>query len=140
MLVVGEQAVLAPESGRRAKILAVPRLEANPAVTIRLASRVLDHDGRRVLVEGPSGDREWVDAPGPVLCSLGVGPAEEWPIPAGAGIVDRVAVVVGSEPGPTTVSAAVKAGHDAACRIAAVLVERGTGLVAERRVQGAGGR
>ena len=49
VLLVGPQDVIAPESGRRAKILAVPRLEANPRVRIRLGAAIAEYDG----VTGP---------------------------------------------------------------------------------------
>ncbi|MET4136669.1 hypothetical protein [Pseudarthrobacter sp. PvP090] len=62
VLLVGPQGVIAPESGRRAKILTVPRLTANPRVRIRLGSTIEEYDGARVLIscEGLPPGGEWL--------------------------------------------------------------------------------
>lgn len=73
VLLVGPQPSLAPDVGRRAKIVAVPRLTENPRVDIRLESTILAIEPDRVLVRG-GGREEWLPAPGPLLVSHGVGP------------------------------------------------------------------
>lgn len=116
--VIGPQSEMAPESGRRAKILAVPRLAANTAVDIRLGAMVVDAAEGSLLVQDASGTSEWVDAPGPVLASLGVLPCAAGP----AGVAPQVTcveiAVVVTEPGPTTISAAVREGYDVSQRLA----------------------
>ena len=78
VLLIGPQQVIAPESGRRAKILAVPRLEANPRVRIRLGVVIEEYDGGRVCRISGTEDRpcrgEWLDAPGALLVSRSVVP------------------------------------------------------------------
>jgi 2,4-dienoyl-CoA reductase-like NADH-dependent reductase (Old Yellow Enzyme family) len=70
VLIVGAQPALAPEAGRREKILAVPRLEANPAVRIELAATVESIEPDRILL-GRDGSRQWLTVSGPVLVSQG---------------------------------------------------------------------
>ena len=72
VLLVGPQEVIAPESGRRAKILAVPRLEANPRVRIRLGATIEEYDGARGA--GSAAASGWTP-PGPLLVSRSVAPA-----------------------------------------------------------------
>ncbi len=86
VLIVGPQEALAPESGRRAKILAVPRLEANPKVRIFLSSTIEEFDttgelggnrefgGNRVRIRRFGVADEWIDAPGELLISRSVLP------------------------------------------------------------------
>lgn len=134
VLLVGPEPVLAPESGRRAKILAVPRLETNRNVRILLDSRIVEvvRPGRtdcRVRVVGPEGER-WLDAPGPVLVSRGVVPLDgsvdregreaALSVKAGAPVVLAGTVI---EQLPATASNAIKSGYDAAQRLAARLGE-----------------
>ncbi|PRB41673.1 NADH:flavin oxidoreductase [Arthrobacter sp. MYb23] len=88
VLIVGPQEALAPESGRRAKILAVPRLEANPKVRIFLSSTLEEFDssgelggnrkfgGNRVRIRRSGGADEWIDAPGELLISRSVLPLD----------------------------------------------------------------
>lgn len=129
VLLVGPEPVLAPESGRRAKILAVPRLEANPNVRLLLDSRIVEADAKRVRVLGPAGE-QWIDAPGPVLVSRGVVPlsgsvdreGREAALSVGAGAPVVLAGTV-VEQLPATASNAVKSGYDAAQRLAARLAE-----------------
>lgn len=127
VLLVGRQEVIAPESGRRAKILAVPRLEENPQVRIRLGVSIEAYDGARVRLS--SG--EWLDAPGPLLVSRSVAPldgsvparerdaalsfAAGVPVTLAGTVVDRT---------PAIASNAVKSGYDAAQRVAAALAAR----------------
>ena len=73
VLLVGAQAEIAPEAGRREKILAVPRLQANPRVQILLGATVEVIDEHRILV-GRAGHREWLQVTGPVLVSQGIAP------------------------------------------------------------------
>jgi pyruvate/2-oxoglutarate dehydrogenase complex dihydrolipoamide dehydrogenase (E3) component len=70
VLIVGAQPALAPEAGRREKILAVPRLETNPAVRIELTATVEAIEQDRILL-GRDGRREWIEVGGPVLVSQG---------------------------------------------------------------------
>lgn len=74
VLVVQPRDALAPDVGRRAKILVVPRLMAHPSADIRLATDVRQiEDDRLLLVK--YGREEWVTAAGPVIVSHGVSPA-----------------------------------------------------------------
>ncbi|WP_285248358.1 FAD-dependent oxidoreductase [Pseudarthrobacter sp. efr-133-R2A-89] len=136
VLLVGPQDVIAPESGRRAKILAVPRLEANPRVRIRLGCSIEEYDGARIRVSGPGlpPQGEWLAAPGPLLVSRSVLPMDG-SIPADrrdadlsrdAGVPVTLAGTVVDHT-PAIASNAVKSGYDAAQRIAALLP---TGLAA----------
>jgi 2,4-dienoyl-CoA reductase-like NADH-dependent reductase (Old Yellow Enzyme family)/thioredoxin reductase len=130
VLLVGPQEVIAPESGRRAKILAVPRLEANPRVRIRLGAAIEEYDGARVRISGPGcpAGGEWLDAPGPVLVSRSVLPLDA-SVPAdvrdaelsgAAGVPVTLAGTLVDQT-PAIASNAVKSGYDAAQRIAARL-------------------
>ena len=135
VLLVGPHEVLAPESGRRAKILAVPRLEQNPRVRIRLGATIEEYDGGRVRIAGTSPDGaadgsgpEWLDAPGPLLVSRSVLPLDG-SVPASErdAELSRIAGVPVTHAGtvvdltPAIASNAVKSGYDAAQRIAAAL-------------------
>jgi 2,4-dienoyl-CoA reductase-like NADH-dependent reductase (Old Yellow Enzyme family)/NADPH-dependent 2,4-dienoyl-CoA reductase/sulfur reductase-like enzyme len=135
VLLIGPQAALAPESGRRAKILAVPRLEGNPRVRIRLQSTIEEYDGGRVRISGPgvAPGGEWLDAPGPLLVSRSVIPLDGTvaanirdaelsrragvPVTLAGTVVDQTAAIA---------SNAVKSGYDAAQRIAALLTAGAT--------------
>jgi 2,4-dienoyl-CoA reductase-like NADH-dependent reductase (Old Yellow Enzyme family)/thioredoxin reductase len=134
VLLIGPQAALAPESGRRAKILAVPRLEGNPRVRIRLESTIEEYDGGRVRISGPgvAPGGEWLDAPGPLLVSRSVIPLDGTvaadidaelsrragvPVTLAGTVVDQTAAIA---------SNAVKSGYDAAQRIAALLTAGAT--------------
>jgi hypothetical protein len=134
VLLVGPQQVIAPESGRRAKILAVPRLQANPRVRIRLGATIEEYDGARVRVSSPGGPEglnasgEWLDAPGELLVSRSVAPLDS-SVPArerdaalslSAGVPVTLAGTVVDRT-PAIASNAVKSGYDAAQRVAAAL-------------------
>lgn len=136
VLLVGPQEVIAPESGRRAKILAVPRLEGNPRVRIRLGATIEEYDGTRVRVssagrpEGLDASGEWLDAPGVLLVSRSVAPLDGSvparerdaalscsagvPVTLAGTVVDQTAAI-GSN--------AVKSGYDAAQRVSAALAQ-----------------
>jgi 2,4-dienoyl-CoA reductase-like NADH-dependent reductase (Old Yellow Enzyme family)/thioredoxin reductase len=73
VVLIGSQTSLAPEVGRRAKILTVPRLEAHPDVRIVLGATLTAVDERRVRVRTGAGER-WIDAPGPLIVSQGTVP------------------------------------------------------------------
>jgi hypothetical protein len=133
VLLVGPEDVLAPESGRRAKILAVPRLEQNPRVRIRLGATIEEYDGGRIRISGTSRNgagSEWLDAPGPLLVSRSVLPLDasvpgadrEADLALAAGVPVVFAGTV-ADPAPAIASNAVKSGYDAAQRIAAALAE-----------------
>ncbi|MFE5838249.1 FAD-dependent oxidoreductase [Arthrobacter sp. NPDC056493] len=146
VLLVGPQEVLAPESGRRAKILAVPRLEQNPRVRIRLGATIEEYDGGRIRISGTAGDgagSEWLDAPGSLLVSRSVLPLDgsvpaadrEADLAREAGVPVALAGTVVDHT-PAIASNAVKSGYDAAQRIAAALADQAaladhTGLAAE---------
>jgi 2,4-dienoyl-CoA reductase-like NADH-dependent reductase (Old Yellow Enzyme family)/thioredoxin reductase len=130
VLLIGPQQAIAPESGRRAKILAVPRLEANPRVRIRLGVVIEEFDGGRVRISGPDlpAGGEWLDAPGPLLVSRSVAPLDST-IPRNirdaelsrvAGVPVTLAGTVVDQT-PAIASNAVKSGYDAAQRIAFLL-------------------
>jgi hypothetical protein len=154
VLLVGPEPAIAPESGRRAKILAVPRLEANPDVRIVLDSRIVEAespgtDAGRVRVVGPAGE-QWLDAPGPLLVSRGVVPlsatvdlpGREAALTLGAGVPVVLAGTVADQL-PPTASNAIKHGYDAAQRLAAALAPQpglaapAAGPAATRALEGA---
>lgn len=128
VLLVGEQEQLAPDSGRRAKILALPRLMANPNVWVMLNSTIAElADGRiRVTMAGDAetdSTGEWLDAPGPLLVSHGTAPAENESELAAQLSIRHPVYAAGSaiERNPATIRNAVLSGHDSAQRLAAQL-------------------
>lgn len=138
VLLVGEQEQLAPDSGRRAKILALPRLIANPKVRMFLNSTIAALADGRIRVtgadssdtagpsaDGPDADSsgEWVDAPGPLLVSHSTVPAESVAALAAAEGIRRPVLAAGSaiENAPATIRNAVLSGYDTAQRLAAAL-------------------
>ncbi|UPZ26459.1 FAD-dependent oxidoreductase [Streptomyces sp. LRE541] len=76
VVLIGSQASLAPDVGRRAKILTVPRLQENPDVRILLDAGPIVVDEHRMKVRTTAGER-WIDAPGPLIVSRGVVPVTE---------------------------------------------------------------
>lgn len=118
VLMLGDQDTIAPGSGRRAKILAVPRLMNNPRVRVVLSCHLMARQGSKVLIRDDDGER-WLDAPGPLLISQGVDPNE----PAVRAGADLLTVQAGSMTGdaPATISNATKSGYDAAQRVAGQL-------------------
>ncbi|KQV06792.1 oxidoreductase [Leifsonia sp. Root112D2] len=123
VLLVGEQEQLAPDSGRRAKILALPRLMANPNVRILLGSTIAEIAERRIRITDADGTDAWLDAPGPLLISHGTVPAEsEGELAAGLGIRHAV-LAAGSaiEKSPATIRNAILSGYDTAQQLAAAL-------------------
>jgi thioredoxin reductase len=73
ILLISASHELAPDVGRRAKILTVPRLENDPGVRIVRNATLTEMDEHRVKVR--TGQRErWIDAPGPLLLSRGLTP------------------------------------------------------------------
>jgi 2,4-dienoyl-CoA reductase-like NADH-dependent reductase (Old Yellow Enzyme family)/thioredoxin reductase len=76
ILVIGDQKTLAPDVGRRAKILTVPRLSSDPLVQIQLQSRLVavTDDGLTIRRHGHVTS---LRAPGPVLVSQGVTPVTD---------------------------------------------------------------
>jgi 2,4-dienoyl-CoA reductase-like NADH-dependent reductase (Old Yellow Enzyme family)/thioredoxin reductase len=75
ILIIGAQHDLAPDVGRRAKILVVPRLKGSRSVDILLEARVTAIEPTRVRVrELESGEEGWLDLKGPILVSQGVTP------------------------------------------------------------------
>ena len=71
VLLIGPQTELAPEAGRREKILIIPRLADNPAVQVQLGSTLETVEEQRLLV-GHEGQLTWHDRPGLLLVSRGV--------------------------------------------------------------------
>ncbi|WP_374727370.1 oxidoreductase [Haloactinomyces albus] len=117
VLLVGAEHEIAPDSGRRAKILAVPRLQENPATRVLLNSRITLAKAGQVLVSSEAGEQEWVQAPGPLLVSQGVRTDDSAAelVPGGVPHV-RVGAAGGS--GETLLSA-IRSGYDAARQLAA---------------------
>ncbi|MEV5759498.1 FAD-dependent oxidoreductase [Streptomyces tendae] len=70
VVLIGSQSSLAPEVGRRAKIITVPRLEGHPHVRIVLDAAPTAVEERHVRVRTAAGER-WIDAPGPLIVSQG---------------------------------------------------------------------
>ncbi|MFB4280312.1 FAD-dependent oxidoreductase [Nonomuraea sp. MTCD27] len=73
VLLIGSQPSLAPDVGRRAKILMVPRLTGNPKVRILPETAITSVEADRLLVRS-DGHEEWLPAAGPLLISHGVAP------------------------------------------------------------------
>jgi 2,4-dienoyl-CoA reductase-like NADH-dependent reductase (Old Yellow Enzyme family) len=71
VLLIGPQTELAPEAGRREKILVIPRLADNPTVQVQLGSTLETVEEQRLLV-GHEGQLTWHDRPGLLLVSRGV--------------------------------------------------------------------
>lgn len=109
VVVVGEQVELAPESGRRAKILAVPRLLASPLVELRLGTAVVGSAPGRLSLAP-------VDATTPVRHPV-AGSSSKVPeapgVPATPGVLEVPGLLLVT-PAAGTVSQAVKAGYDIA--------------------------
>ena len=119
VLLIGPETEIAPDAGRRSKILAVPRLLANPDVRVVLRSRMTAIDVGRVQVAGSDGIREWIDAPGPVLLSRGVLSGD--PVRRNESIpaARRAGSVRGRDFG--TIRHAISDGYDVAQQVAAQL-------------------
>jgi len=117
VLIVGPQPSLAPDVGRRAKMVVVPRLEASPKVRIVLESSVTKIDEGRVLVRQP-GSEQWVQAPGPLLVSQGVEPVTSL-VGAAKALGPRLGVHVVGDAGGNggSVHEGIRAAADAAQRI-----------------------
>lgn len=120
VLMVGQQSQIAPESGRRAKILAVPRLMANPLVQIFLESEITAYrDGQICMTNNKR--EQWLHAPGPLLISQGVAARTIHP---DEGLESDTAVPTSIAAGAmlgmagATISNAVKSGYDAAQEVA----------------------
>lgn len=76
ILIIGDQESLAPDVGRRAKILTVPRLLSDPNVEIRLQSPVLAVTDGGLTVRRRR-QATTVLAPGPILVSQGLTPVTD---------------------------------------------------------------
>jgi 2,4-dienoyl-CoA reductase-like NADH-dependent reductase (Old Yellow Enzyme family)/thioredoxin reductase len=74
VLIVGGQDALAPDAGRRATALVLPRLMESPDVEIVLSSRIRAIEPARLLVRGADGSDRWRGLAGPLLVSQGVTP------------------------------------------------------------------
>lgn len=72
--IVGGQHALAPDVGRRATALVLPRLMESPDVEIILRSRIRAVEATRLLVRCADGSDRWRGLAGPVLVSQGVTP------------------------------------------------------------------
>lgn len=147
VLLVGPQEAIAPESGRRAKILAVPRLTSNPKVRLLLGCGIEEFDGQQVRIRAVTvpdqrssvptegtvdrsamQEDQWLDAPGPLLISRSVLPLAAPPtheerdaaLSSSAGLPVTLAGTM-VDHSPAIVSNAVKSGYDAAQRVAAAL-------------------
>jgi len=76
VVLIGPQPSIAVDVGRRAKIVLVPRLLADPLVEVHLESTVVEIGATKVAVRH-DGREEWIDAPGPLLVSLGMEPRRD---------------------------------------------------------------
>jgi 2,4-dienoyl-CoA reductase-like NADH-dependent reductase (Old Yellow Enzyme family) len=74
VLIVGAQAVLAPEAGPRARMLQAARLDQNPRVRIHLNTHIRRIGPDHLTVDDPAGPMALQTA-GPLLISQGVQPA-----------------------------------------------------------------
>ncbi|MCV2489209.1 FAD-dependent oxidoreductase [Geodermatophilus sp. YIM 151500] len=73
VVLVCPQPQLAPDVGRRAGILLLPRLAAAARLTTHLGATVVRVEAARLLLRNGTGEH-WVDAPGELLVSHGVSP------------------------------------------------------------------
>ncbi|TFD54474.1 FAD-binding protein [Cryobacterium frigoriphilum] len=122
VLLVGSETEIALESGRRAKILAVPRLRANPQVRIVLGATVTAIEADRLQVSVDGGAPQWLDAPGPVLVSHGVLQNGDLHTEDGVTPVATEAFAASKPAGsPSTIRFAIQSGTDAARRLGALL-------------------
>lgn len=124
VLLIGGQTTIAPEAGRRAKILAVPRLESSSNVTIALDSRLTEVAVDSVSYVNHDGVHT-VPATGPVVVSQSTTPVNPAVAPPGReAALSRTAgvpvVLAGTvlETAAPIVSTATKSGFDAAQRLA----------------------
>ncbi|WLP90757.1 FAD-dependent oxidoreductase [Gordonia sp. NB41Y] len=76
VVMIGPQETIAHDVGRRAKIVLLPRLAADPNLTAHLAARVTSVREGKVQITDADGQR-WVDAPGELLVSQGIEPSSE---------------------------------------------------------------
>jgi 2,4-dienoyl-CoA reductase-like NADH-dependent reductase (Old Yellow Enzyme family)/thioredoxin reductase len=125
VLLIGPQSSLAPDVGRRAKMVVVPRLEASDAVRILLETNVVRIENGRLLVTS-GGAQQWVDAPGPLLISQGVEPVTDL-VPAVRALAPRLGVhVVGDAGGEGgSVHEAIRSGTSAAAAITRAAAQPG---------------
>ncbi|ROZ99020.1 NADH:flavin oxidoreductase [Gordonia sp. OPL2] len=76
VVMIGPQETIAHDVGRRAKIVLLPRLTADPNLTVHLSSRVSAVRGGQILLSTADGER-WIEAPGELLVSQGIEPSTE---------------------------------------------------------------
>ncbi|QIZ38738.1 hypothetical protein FDZ84_34845 [Saccharopolyspora sp. ASAGF58] len=109
---------LAPEVGRHAKILVMPRLQRSESVTIRLETRVLDEAHGSLEIEDRTG-RRWIDVAEPLVHSHGTEPDPDASalIPVGV----RWVAVGGAVGQGATIGDAVRHASDAARALASEL-------------------
>jgi 2,4-dienoyl-CoA reductase-like NADH-dependent reductase (Old Yellow Enzyme family)/thioredoxin reductase len=75
VVIVGGQHALAPDAGRRATALVVPRLMESPDVEIVLSSRVRAIEPARLLVRGADGSDRWRGTHGCVISYVAADPS-----------------------------------------------------------------
>ncbi|WP_245650015.1 oxidoreductase [Millisia brevis] len=76
VVLIGPQETIAHDVGRRAKIVLLPRLAADPNLTAHLSARVVRAEADRALIRDADGER-WIDAPGELLLSTGIVPRND---------------------------------------------------------------
>lgn len=115
--IIGAQEALAPDVGRRAKILVVPRLTQHPDVELHLEARVQEI-GETTLVIVRGDDRTVLQAPGPVLVSQGVTPRSGLASALRrAGCTGRIEVIGDAGGNGAYIARATADGASAACRL-----------------------
>lgn len=112
VLLLGSESEIAPDSGRRAKILVVPRLRADENVRVELGVRLVRIEADRVLVVDAAGTSRWLASSGPVLISRGIVDRKD-PALSTAGQI-TASVPAAQSNGISTIKTAVQGGFDAA--------------------------
>lgn len=74
VLIVGPQADLAPEVGRRARLLVVRRLRETTTVDCLLGTEIAAIEPTRIRLRAASGEERWLAHEGQILGSYGVAP------------------------------------------------------------------
>jgi 2,4-dienoyl-CoA reductase-like NADH-dependent reductase (Old Yellow Enzyme family) len=117
---IGPQPAIAPDVGRRGKIVLVPRLLAATGLTWQSASVIVRAEPGRALIRpiDAAAPRRWVDAPGELLISRGIEPRNGL-LPSLRALKPRLGVYAVGDAGGDggSVHAAITTGTDAAVAI-----------------------
>ena len=117
VLVIGPQPDLAPEAGRRARLLVVRRLREEPRAECLLEHDVVAIERERLAVRGSGGQQRWLEHAGPILISRGVTPdtaLQEELCARGASVT---LAVIGAAAGHAGIAAAIADGGRAVAEV-----------------------